>query len=236
MLDGGRTLPRPCGRVKPNPGRSGARSGPRSPIPRLGRVPFDLALFGVHGDRGHRVSRLLLAVLVGGCAATPAVATPAIAPGSTDAPREVNLITRDYSFVPNVLDLVPGETITLHVINGGLVVHEAILGDLSIQDAWEAAEAAVAGAPPGPTPVVTVPGEAAGLRVVVQSGERVDVTWTVPEDAATAGSDGGASGQATWLVGCHIPGHLAKGMVIPIRWVLPTAAGSDPATAVKAAR
>jgi len=200
-------------------------------------VPVDLALSGFHGDRRHRVSRLLLAVLVGGCAATPAVATPAIAPGSIDAPREVNLITRDYSFVPNVLDLVPGETITLHVINGGLVVHEAILGDLAVQDAWEAAEAAVAGAPPGPTPIVTVPGEVAGLRVVVQSGERVDVTWTVPADAAAAaGSGDGAAGQDTWLVGCHIPGHLAKGMVIPIRWVLPAAAGGDRATAVKAAR
>ena len=169
------------------------------------------------------MSRLALAVLVGGCAAAPAVATPAIVPGSTGAPREVNLITRDYSFVPTVLDLVPGETITLHVINGGLVVHEAILGDGSVQDAWEAAEAAVAGAPPGPTPVVTVPSEVAGLRVVVQSGERVDVTWTVPagcRDGRKCGWRGQPVAPA-WLVGCHIPGHLAKGMVIPIRWVLP---------------
>ena len=169
-----------------------------------------------------RCTVLALAVLVAGCAGGPAVATPEIVPGSSSAPRDVNLITRDYSFVPAVLDLVPGETITLHVINGGLVVHEAILGGGSVQDAWEAAEAAVAGAPPGPTPVVTVPNDVAGLRVVVQSGERVDVTWTVPAAAATAGNaDGARSGEAAWLVGCHIPGHLAKGMVIPIRWVLP---------------
>jgi uncharacterized cupredoxin-like copper-binding protein len=151
---------------------------------------------------------LLAAILAAGCTATPAPATPAIVPGTAASPREVNLITRDYSFVPDVLDLVPGETISLHVINGGLVVHEAILGGVAIQDAWEAAEAAVAGAPPGPTPLVTVPSELAGLRVVVRSGERVDLTWTVPADAA----------RSAWLVGCHIPGHLARGMVIPIRW------------------
>jgi hypothetical protein len=138
----------------------------------------------------------------------------------------VNLITRDYSFVPDVLDLVPGETITLHVINGGLVVHEAILGDIAVQDAWEAAEAAVAGAPPGPTPLVTVPKEVAGLRVVVQSGERVDVTWTVPTGVAGANPGDGADGPA-WIVGCHIPGHLAKGMAIPIRWVPPGTARID---------
>ncbi len=149
------------------------------------------------------------------------MATPPIIAGSSDAPREVNLITRDYSFVPDVLDLVPGETVLLHVVNGGLVVHEAIIGDDSVQDAWEAAEAAVAGAPPGPTPHVSVPPEVAGVRVVVASGQRVDLTWTIPADA----------GASTWLVGCHIPGHWARGMQIPIRWVVPgpaaTAATAD---------
>lgn len=139
-----------------------------------------------------------------------AVATPPIVAGSSDAPREVNLITREYAFVPDVLDLVPGETVLLHVVNGGLVVHEAIIGDDSVQDAWEAAEAAVAGAPPGPTPVVTVPSDVAGVRIVVASGERVDLTWTIPADAAGS----------AWLVGCHIPGHWAKGMRIPVRWVV----------------
>jgi uncharacterized cupredoxin-like copper-binding protein len=176
----------------------------------------------------------VLGGIVAGCAAGVAEATPPIIPGSSDAPREVNLITRDYSFVPNVLDLVPGETVLLHVINGGLVVHEAVIGDMTVQDAWEVAEAATVGAPPGPTPVVTVPAGVAGLRVVVQSGERVDVTWTVPQAVpATAGDGAGSSGTAgsvpTWLVGCHIPGHWAKGMQIPIAWVQPGAAGqTDP--------
>jgi FtsP/CotA-like multicopper oxidase with cupredoxin domain len=124
------------------------------------------------------------------------------------------LIARDYAFVPSTLDLVPGETILLHVINAGLEVHEAVIGDAAVQDAWEAAEAATVGAPPGPTPLVQVPAEVAGVRIVVHSGERVDLAWTVPADAATRAGRAGA-----WLVGCHIPSHWAKGMQIPIRWV-----------------
>lgn len=132
--------------------------------------------------------------------------TGPIGPGSSDAPREVNIVARDYAFSPPVVDLVPGETVLVHVINGGLEVHEAVIGDADVQTAWELAEAAVADHPPGPTPAVSVTPELAGLRVVVESGERVDVTWTVPADATGA-----------WFVGCHIPGHWEKGMVVPVR-------------------
>ncbi len=156
-------------------------------------------------------------LVVAGCAADQPPATPSIVPGSSGAPREVNLIARDYSFQPPSLDLVPGETILLHVINGGLEVHEAVLGNASVQDAWEVAEAATVGSPPGPTPVVTVPADVAGVRVVVKSGQRMDIVWTIPSDAP--------SSPTPWLVGCHIPGHWAKGMQIPIHWVTGPAAG-----------
>ena len=139
-------------------------------------------------------------------------ATPPIVPGRSDSPREVNLIARDYSFVPSTLDLVPGETVLLHVINGGLEVHEAVIGDAAVQAAWETAEAATVGAPPGPTPVVQVPADVAGVRIVVHSGERVDLAWTVPAAAARRAPAAGSS-DATF------PGHWAKGMQIPIRWV-----------------
>ncbi len=139
--------------------------------------------------------------------------TPPVVAGQSGAPREVNLIAKDYSFVPATLDLVPGETVVLHVINGGLEIHEAIIGDEAVQDAWERAEAAVAGAPPGPTPVVSVPPEVSGLRIVVRSGERVDVTWTVP-----AGDPVGSP--PPFIVGCHIPGHWERGMQVPVRWIV----------------
>ena len=151
------------------------------------------------------------AAALAACETGPAPATPPINPGTDGAPREVNLIARDYAFLPPSLDLVPGERVILHVVNGGLVTHEAILGDARVQDAWEVAEAAVAGTPPGPTPVVSVPPDVAGVRIVVASGQRVDLEWTVPP----------VGGDEAWFVGCHIAGHWEQGMQIPIRWVQP---------------
>ncbi len=160
----------------------------------------------------------LLLVLTCACDAAAPSPTPPIVPGGSSSPREVNIITKDYAFLPDAVDLAAGETVLLHVINGGLEVHEAVIGDASVQDAWEVAEAATAGRPPGPTPVVTVPPGVAGLRIVVHSGERVDVVWTVPHDAPTTATP--------WVVGCHIPGHWDRGMQVPVRWVVPGASGT----------
>jgi uncharacterized cupredoxin-like copper-binding protein len=151
----------------------------------------------------------LAALLAAGCETGPPPPTPAITPGGSATPREVNLIAKDYSFLPDALDLASGETVLLHVINGGLEVHEAVIGDAAAQDAWETAEAATVGAPPGPTPVVSVPPSIDALRIVVLSGERVDIVWTVPSVAV----------DHPWQVGCHIPGHWARGMQIPVRWL-----------------
>jgi len=158
---------------------------------------------------GTLLAVLVATIFVAACAAGPPPATPPIAPGTSAQPREVNLIAKDYLFLPDVIDLTPGETVLLHVINGGLAVHEAVIGDMRVQDAWEVAEAATVGAPPGPTPLVSVPPHVAGVRIVVESGQRVDLVWTVPTDAATG----------AWIVGCHIPGHWAKGMQVPVRWM-----------------
>lgn len=117
--------------------------------------------------------------------------------------------------MPDPVDLVPGETVLFHFVNGGLEIHEAVIGDSAVQDAWEVAEAATVGHPPGPTPIVSVPPAVEGLRVVLASGQRVDVMWTVPP---------GASADAPLLIGCHIPGHWAKGMVVPVRFVRPSSA------------
>ena len=187
-------MPRPHGRVKCGSGASGPRL---APVIRVPGTAFGALLV------------LALAVAAACDAATP-VPTPPIVPGSSASPREVNLITKDYSYVPDVLDLVPGETVLLHVVTGGLAPHEAVIGDAATQDAGAAAEAGTDQAPPGPTPVVSVPPDVAGLRVVVTSGERVDVVWTVPSTAEAEGP---------YVVACHIPGHLERGMAIPVRWV-----------------
>lgn len=160
---------------------------------------------------GPAVAVLLGAAVVTGCGAGAATPTPPVEPGTSSAPRDLNVIMRDYAYVPPVVDLVPGETVRLNVINGGLVIHEAIFGNMDDQLAWEEAELVTVDAPPGPTPFVPEPEDFDGVRVVAESGQLLDVTWTVPLDAA---SD--ASG---WFVGCHIPGHWAKGMVVPVRFV-----------------
>ena len=175
------------------------RPASSSRLPRPARVPASFALLAG------------AAAILAGCDSGVPAGTPPITPGTASAPREVNIVMRDYAYVPPVVDLAPGETVLFHVDNGGLVIPEAILADMETQLAWEAAEAATIGAPPGPTPVVAAPAGFDGTRIVVESGQRLDVLWTVPEDAP-----GDASG---WFVGCHIPGHWEKGMVAPVRFV-----------------
>jgi uncharacterized cupredoxin-like copper-binding protein len=161
------------------------------------------------------VALLGISLLTAACSGD-APATPPISAGSAGAPRDVNIIAKDYSFLPPIVDLVPGETVLLHVINGGLEVHEVVIGDAAVQDAWEAAEAEAANPPPGPTPVVSVPPGVAGIRIVVSSGQLVTLKWTVPLDPGPI------------LIGCHIPGHWAKGMQAAIRLVTPgTASPAD---------
>jgi uncharacterized cupredoxin-like copper-binding protein len=144
-----------------------------------------------------------LVVLLAGCDAGSPPPTPPIVAGSSDAPREVNVVMKDWLYLPDRIDVVPGETVLLHVVNGGLEIHELVIGNQAVQDAWEVAEAAAADPPPGATPVVEVPPDVAGVRVVVHSGQRVDLVWAVPASPAAVSS---------LLFGCHIAGHWAKGM------------------------
>ncbi|GAC1663135.1 MAG: hypothetical protein NVS9B8_01640 [Candidatus Limnocylindrales bacterium] len=157
------------------------------------------------------VLAIVLAVLAG-CDAGPTPATPPIVPGSSVSPREVNIVLKDWIILPDPVDVVPGETVLLHVVNGGLEVHEVVIGDGPVQDAWEAAELAAADPPPGPTPLVSVAPNLAGIRVVVPSGQRVDLSWTVPLDRGAL---------ASLLLGCHIPGHWSRGMRGAIRIAAP---------------
>ncbi len=149
-------------------------------------------------------------LLVAACDSGAVPATPLPSAGTPDHPRDVNIVAKDYQFVPDPVDLVPGETVVLHIVNGGLDVHEAVIGDAAVQDAWEQGEASAAASeePPGASPPVVVPPGEAGLRVVVASGQRVDVPWTVPSDPQVV---------ARLIIGCHIPGHWEKGMKAAVR-------------------
>jgi uncharacterized cupredoxin-like copper-binding protein len=144
---------------------------------------------------------LLGAAIAGAPAPTPA---PSAQPGTDAAPREVNVIMRDYHFDPTPLYLYPGETIKLNVLNGGMVEHELVLGGPDVQAAWTGADAdATPPAPFATAPPASVAPGLEGLRIVLASGGTASVIYHVP-----------LSGPLQML--CHLPGHLERGMATDV--------------------
>jgi len=177
--------------IRRRPRRASASAAGRG---RRSRAPLGLAAY--------------LAAMAAACT-SGAAATPPIRAGTPEVPRQVNVILRDYSFVPTPIDLVPGETVRFFVINGGLVAHELVLGPQDVQDAWAHADAVAT--PPifGATaPPASVPPGTGGVRVLLDSGKSTTFVYRVPSDAPP-------------LVECHVPGHLERGMVGAVRFVWP---------------
>jgi uncharacterized cupredoxin-like copper-binding protein len=168
--------------------------------------------------RPSAVRRGLLALLLAGplllglaacdTASAPVPSGP-LQPGTEAAPRDVNVILRDYVIVPDPIRLVRGEVVRLNVINGGLVAHELVLGSPAVQAAWASAEAAntpdVLGATP---PAASIPPELGGLRLYLDSGQSASVTYRVPPDGELQ-------------VACQIPGHVEHGMVGHVEFASP---------------
>lgn len=163
------------------------------PQARVSRLPVFVVVIGL----GAALGLVLLGAAVAGAPPPP----PSIAqPGTVDSPRVVNVIMRDYRFDPTPLYLVPGETVRLNVVNGGMVEHELVVGDGSVQDAWSVADATAT--PPAPfasAPPASVPPYVGGLRLLLGSGGSTSIDYLVP-------SSGGLQ-----LV-CHLPGHVERGM------------------------
>ncbi len=142
-----------------------------------------------------------LVLLNAALAAAPAAVPDLSRPGTPDAPRAISVIMRDYRFDPTPLYLVPGETVRLTVVNAGLVGHELVLGDASVQSRWREADAqATAPAPFATAPPASVAPGTGGLRLLVASGGSAVADYWVPS------TDG------LQLV-CHLPGHAERGMV-----------------------
>lgn len=182
-----------------DPDQSTAASRQR---PAVSRAPVLVLLLGL-GLAGGLV--VLGATLAGAPAPTPDIRRP----GTANEPRSVNVIMRDYRFDPTPIYFVPGETIQLNVVNGGLVEHELVLGDAALQRAWSQADAAAT--PPGPfatAPPASVAPGLAGLRLVLASGAAITVDYVVP---AT---------ESLEMV-CHLPGHAERGMVGQVRLATP---------------
>jgi uncharacterized cupredoxin-like copper-binding protein len=129
------------------------------------------------------------------------VVSPALGqPGTAAAPRAVNVIMRDYHFDPTPLYLYRGETITLTVVNAGMVEHELVLGDAAAQSAWAAADAVATPAAPFATaPPASARAGTGGLRIILPSGGTTTVTYVVSPGPL--------------LLLCNLPGHQERGMV-----------------------
>jgi uncharacterized cupredoxin-like copper-binding protein len=144
----------------------------------------------------------LVLVLLGAGAPASAAPRPVITQaGTSGSPRPVNVILREYRFDPTPLYLVPGETVRLTVLNGGMVEHELALGDADFQAAWAQADAEAT--PLGPlatAPPASVAPGVSGLRFVLGSGGQAVVDYAVPD-------------AGTLQLICHLPGHAERGMV-----------------------
>ena len=141
----------------------------------------------------------LTLVLIGAQLSARSAPPPTIgSPGTPASPRAVTVIMRDYLFDPRPLVLIRGETVRLTIFDEGMLPHEFALGGLSVQDAWERADAAAT--PPVPfatPPPASVLPSTGGLRVFLWPGESATVDYTVPESGGLA-------------LMCHLPGHIER--------------------------
>lgn len=143
----------------------------------------------------------LTLVFIGAQRSSEVPPPPVVAsPGTAANPRPVNVIMRDYLFDPRPIVLIPGETVRFTIIDAGTLPHEFALGDQSVQDAWEAADAVAT--PPGAfatAPPASVPAGTGGVRILLNPGQEASVDYTVP-----------LTGTLQLL--CHLPGHIEHGM------------------------
>jgi uncharacterized cupredoxin-like copper-binding protein len=183
-------------------------SGPAAAAP--GDSPRPPSRAPVYVTLGGLALALTLVFLAAGAAVRTAPPPPIERAGTADAPRDVTIILREYAFAPAPLALIPGETVRLTILDGGLIPHELVLGDASVQAAWASADAAAT--PPVPfatAPPASVPAGTAGLRILLDPGGQAVVTYVVP-----------AAGPLS--MECHLPNHLERGMLADVVLTRPT--------------
>ncbi len=161
---------------------------------RSSRAPFYVAL-------GFFAVALTLVLIFAQRSADP-LPPPAVAsPGTSAAPRPINVIMRDYLYDPRPIVLLRGETVRITIFDAGLLPHEFTLGDAAVQAAWDAADASAT--PPAPfttAPPASAPAATGGLRMVLPPGGQATVDYTVP-----------VAGEVQLL--CHLSDHIRLGMI-----------------------
>ena len=122
-------------------------------------------------------------------AATLVASAFAIAAARDDDVRTVHIRIHYSRFDATSLSFAPGETVRFVVENTDAIDHEFILGDRTVQILHERGTAAFHATRPG---AMTLPANTTGTT-----------TFTFGEPARL-------------LIGCHLPGHYAFGMRIPV--------------------
>lgn len=138
-----------------------------------------------------------------------------VAPGV----RVIEIQMVDSKFIPDVIDVKVGETVTLRFTNNGAIRHEAVIGDevtqianeqqmqqllnettIPITPATEAAPQSAHGRAARSPAARAHPGMSTANMVSVEPGTTGEITFTFTKPG-------------TLLMGCHEPGHYAAGMV-----------------------
>ncbi len=115
----------------------------------------------------------------------------------SEADRVIEVIADEFSFSPNPIQVRVGEVITFRVTNVGQVEHDFTIGDKETQLKHEEEMASPKameeeGEDHGDPNVITIP-----------AGETREITFRFT-----------APGMLE--IGCHVPGHYAAGMLVPL--------------------
>jgi len=139
--------------------------------------------------------RRSLAILAGAAmvASLSAGCTQVTQGGTTANPRLINLTVDGYRFVPDHVTVAEGETVRFVVTNPTDMAHEVYIGTPAEQQADESVHQSAA-----PMDQAKVASHM-GYGEYLAAYSSIDFEYTF-------------SGAQEVMIGCHLPGHWAKGM------------------------
>lgn len=141
----------------------------------------------------------------GGDAAEPATS-------SSNSTRSIDVMMVDTAFTPLSIDVAAGETVTFTFRNEGSVRHEALFGDLAVQEAHHAEMAELDG-DHDMGDMDSMDTEVMGTGSMDHDAETMTESHVVilePGQTIEVSHTFGAAGQM--MLGCHEPGHWEAGM------------------------
>ncbi|MDQ6797170.1 MAG: cupredoxin domain-containing protein [Actinomycetota bacterium] len=140
---------------------------------------------------------LLPLALLAGCSSSGSSGKAAVGTGgpgdAARAGRTVEVQIDANAYKPPTIDVAKGETVTFNVKNNDATVHEFVLGDSKVQDAYEKTMAGMS-----KTPMEGMPDTQNIIEV--KAGQSKPITWTFPNGATTV------------IYGSHQPGDYSKGL------------------------